>query len=490
MNQDVPSGEKRGKYGRLLRNTAIISVGTFASKLLVFFLLPLYTGYLSASEYGTADLIANMANFLIPIFCCNVSEGMLRFTLREKNADYGSREAIFSTSVVITLIGSAVLALCLPIFWLVEGLGTYALLVILYVVAANLHAVAAEYVRACEKTALYSLQGVINTTLVIVLNLILLLGFDAGVTGYVLSIILADFITTVFLVCVDRQYRVFSLKQISARIAKKLIAFSLPLVPAAVLWWVVSVSDRYLLTWLVSGDANGLYVAAAKIPTVLTILCTVFLTAWKVSAVVEDSGIDEEELKRRSAFYGTVYKGFVSVLFCMGAGIVLFSQLLARILFADAYFDAWQYIPVLTLGTVFYSLSRFLGSVYFAERASLRSFLTALAAAAVNVVLNFLLIPHFGAIGAGAATLAAYFSEYIVRDIDVQKHLLQFPPQRLRILVCALILLAETVVITLGFPYAFWIAAVLTALMIFVNARVLLEAARGIFRIVLKRAER
>ena len=107
-------------------------------------------------------------------------------------------------------------------------------------------------------------------------------------------------------------------------------------------------SDRYLLSFISGEDVNGLYVVASKIPTLLTLVCTVFLTAWKTAAVVEDSGDGEEEKTRKSAFYGSIYKGFVAVLFCMGAGIVLFSKVFAKILFANDFYAAWQYIPAYT----------------------------------------------------------------------------------------------------------------------------------------------
>ena len=184
MEEERSSRGQRGKYGRLLKNTLILTVGTFASKLLVFLLLPLYTNYLTRSEYGIADLVANLANFLMPIFCCGLAEGVLRFSLRETREDGTpryERKAVFSASLLITLGGGFFLLLLLPLLYEIPSLGSYGVLVVLYVISANLHSIAAEYVRACERTTLYAAQGVLNTSLVIALTLIFLLGFDAGV---------------------------------------------------------------------------------------------------------------------------------------------------------------------------------------------------------------------------------------------------------------------------------------------------------------------
>ena len=489
MEQNRSASAKSGKYRRLIKNTFILTLGTFGSKLLVFLLLPLYTNCLLPSEYSSADLIANLANFLIPIFCCGVSEGVLRFSLKEKTANGEAkydRKAVFSASLCITLLGSLLIAALFPLIRRIPGFESYGILVILYVIASNLHSIAAEYVRACEKHALYSFQGVLNTSFVIALNLVFLPWLDLGVYGYVLSIILADLLTTIFLVLRARLYRDFTLRTIRKTLLKELMLFSLPLIPGTMLWWIISVSDRYLLTWISGGDVNGLYVVAAKVPTLLTLLCTVFLNAWKISAVTEDSGDSEAEKKRKSEFYGRVYQIYITVLFCAGTGIILFSKIFARILFANEFYSAWQYIPVLTLGALLYNLSRFLGSVYFVRKKSGRSSLTAALAAVLNVVLNLILIPRYGAFGAAIATLAAYLAEYLIREIDTKREI-RFASYRLRILAYGVVLSLEAIVVTLETPYRIWISVGLTLLVFLLSAKTLLSLCRGMIQEVHKK---
>ena len=74
------------KYKKLISNTLILGIGTFGSKLMVYFLMPLYTGFLSPSEYAVADIIAQTANLIIPLACIGISNGVFRFAAdREKN---------------------------------------------------------------------------------------------------------------------------------------------------------------------------------------------------------------------------------------------------------------------------------------------------------------------------------------------------------------------------------------------------------------------
>lgn len=495
MNLKNEEKPMRGKYGRLMQNTLILTVGTFLAKLLGFFMLPLYTVYLSDGEFGTADLVASMANFLIPIFCCGLNEGVYRFSLREVDETgkpKHDRRSVFSTSLVITLLGCLLIPFLLPFLAKVPALGNYAILVVLYVVCANLHSIAAEYLRACERTTLYSAQGVLNAVLVIVLNLLFLLVFRAGVYGYVLSILLGDLLTTVFLVFYARLDREFSFRLIRKKTVGALLKFSLPLVPGILLWWVVSVSDRFFILHYLGEEANGLYAAAAKIPTLLTTVTTVFLTAWKTSAVTEENGTDLEAKARKGEFFGKVYRGFLTVLLCMGAGITLFSKVLGGILLQSDFREAWTFIPILTVGAVFYNLSRFLGSVYFVEKNTLRTTLTSLVSAVVNVILNVLLIPWLGIAGAAIATLASFLAEFIVRDIDIgrDESIIRFGHERLRILAYGAIVTVEALLVTFRVPYMWAFTAALTVLILLLSAKDLFLMVRELPALLLRRSKK
>ena len=92
------------RYKKLFSDTVILGLGTFGSKLLVFLLMPLYTAYLSTSQYGTAELITSTANLLIPLACVGITNGIFRFAA-EHNSD---KQAVFSSSLALLGIGTAI----------------------------------------------------------------------------------------------------------------------------------------------------------------------------------------------------------------------------------------------------------------------------------------------------------------------------------------------------------------------------------------------
>lgn len=215
------------KYTRLLTNTAVFTVGKLLSRLLMFFMIVLYTDCLTKAEFSLADLITNTANLLIPLACVGISEGIFRSAA----AKDGDKEAFFTNGLVVYGVGSVIFLCLSPLLAFVPRIGDSVWLIAAYVVVANLHTVVSQYLCAIGRTKLFAGQGILNTALVMGLNVLFLPVLDFGVTGYVGSIILADLTTTVFLVLFTRLWRAVKPKSISKQTIATMLKFCLPLVP-------------------------------------------------------------------------------------------------------------------------------------------------------------------------------------------------------------------------------------------------------------------
>src|SRR5690554_2639165 len=98
------------RYKTLYKNTLIFTISNFTSKLLGFFMLPLYTRVLSREEFGTADLIVLTVGLLLPLLTLSISEGVLRFTLDEKV----NKMQVFSFGLKLIFIGYFILLVLFP----------------------------------------------------------------------------------------------------------------------------------------------------------------------------------------------------------------------------------------------------------------------------------------------------------------------------------------------------------------------------------------
>lgn len=434
------------RYQTFAANTALISIGTFGSKLLVFLMVRFYTGYLTPAEYGTADLITQTANLLIPIASLDVAEGVFRFAADRRE----QRAEVFTIGVYTMLFAAAALLAALPLLRVLIGERQLGTLLAVFIIAACAHALCAQFIRAEGHTALYALQGLLNTALYLALNVLFLAVFRWGVMGYLLSTAVADCMSTLFLVCKERLWRRFRVSP-NLTLWRQIYSYCVPLIPAAIFWWVMGVSDRYMVKWFLGSDANGIYAVAYKIPTILTILATVFMDAWQLSAIAE-SGDQKTHLR----FYGRVWDAFASAVLLGAGSIIAFSPLLIRLLADEPYYEAWQYIPLLTLSMAAAAFSNFMGSVYVVTKKSSVSFWTSLIGALINIGLNLWLIPRIGIQGAAAATFASCLAVFLVRTVSTRR-LLPFSLSSRKLVLGISALLVQTAFILLRWPG--WIAA-------------------------------
>lgn len=485
------------RYKKLIKNTGLITLGTFGSKLLPFILIRLYTYVLQDGEYNTADLITQTAKLIIPFAALGLTEGLFRLAMEGEEE---RRKKVFSAGFVLFSGGFALL---LPLFLIAQILlgaagsefSNYVWLIALYVLCSCLHSLVTQYIRTKDHFAFFSLQGVINTALVAALNIVFLYFNDFGVTGYVLSVVLADFIVFLLIFVKERLWRdLVPVRSIEKSIYKEMVGYSVPLIPMSVSWWVTSVSDRYMVRWFVD-DPNiaDFYSAAYKIPTLVTLLCTVFSQAWSYSSVAEK---DEKE---RSSFFSGVFSFYSGLLFVTAAGIMAFCKILTKIMMDPSYYTAWEYIPVLAGATVFSALVTFVGSVYTVRMKSTFSMWTAMMGAGVNILLNLVLIPRelfgislpgLGAMGAAIATLISYAAVFAVRALTAGRYV-KFKID-LPLLFANIALLTGQIVFTtlsggMGLALQIGVQAAFLALSLALNGRVLAKKMVPILKRRLKR---
>jgi O-antigen/teichoic acid export membrane protein len=190
--------------------------------------------------------------------------------------------------------------------------------------------------------------------------------------------------------------------------------YSSPLVMNTVAWWINNASDRYVVTWLCGVEANGVYSMAYKIPSILNMFQSIFNQAWTLSAVKEYNADS-------SKFYTSVYNiyncGMVLVCTCM----ILGNQFIAKLLFANEFYEAWHFAPFLMISVVFGALSGMIGGVFTAAKKSSILSTTTMMGAICNTVLNIVLVYYMGPMGAALATLAAYVLVWASRMAEARK---------------------------------------------------------------------
>ena len=244
------------KYQKLASNTFVLALGQFGSKFLVYVMLRFYTSWLGADGFGDVNNIINASALLISVVTLSINEGVLRYalddTIRKKNH-------VLSIGINVAMIGLVIFAAFVPLIGMIDMLSGYQWLIYMYVATGSIKGICAIYVRARGRVGLYAIDGTLTTIVVILLNILLLGVLHLGVVGYVLSISLGDMISIVFLTWragLLRQYRPLGNDR---ELAKGMIQYSVPLMPTAVMWWIINVSDTFMVTAIHGSAANGVY---------------------------------------------------------------------------------------------------------------------------------------------------------------------------------------------------------------------------------------
>lgn len=444
-------------YRKLFSNTLTFAIGSFSSKILVILLIPIYTNALSQNELGVTDLLTQIANWAIPIASMTIAEAVIRFGL-DKAYD---KKAVFTLGNLVCLSGLGVFAVLMFIVNLTglarNYLGSYGVLLYLYIFMSSMKTLYSTYVRAMEKVRLFAFNGIITTFFTLLFNVMFFtifpknyaffgLGgiFSSPVAKYLLAIILSDFISIVFMTLACKLWKHFDIKCCSGDLLRTMLQYSIPLIPSQLLWLITNSSDSFMTTYILGEGSNGVLSAAYKIPNIVSTVYLMFGQAWNMSAISENGSKD------RDNFYEKVFDFNQSLIYILAGGCLLIIQPLTRIWIGKEFQDCVNYSPILIYSTIFSCFTTFMGSIYIATKMTKRSLFTSLISGVVNVGLNLILIPKIGLYGPAVSTVAAYFAVFIVRAIDSRK-LIPFRIDWKKFVLCNVLLAAMTL-INVAFP--------------------------------------
>lgn len=405
----------QSSYKKLFSNTIIFAIGSFSSKVLVLLLVNVYTTYLTREELGINDVITQIANWLQPIVTLTISEAIIRFGL-DKAYD---KKKVFTVGNVICLTGLAVLAIVLPIVT-VSGvadkyLSGYSLLLFVYIFSSSLKLVYSTFVRALEKVKLFAFNGILTTFFTLVGTITFIIGFKMGNTGYLISIIMSDLISVVFLTFAAKLWKYIDFKHIDRQMLHNMLQYSLPLIPAQLIWLITNSSDSFMTTHYLGSEPNGILSASYKIPNIVTTVYLMFGQAWNMSAILEH---DSDE---RGKFYTNVFDVNQSLLYILTAFCLMIVKPLTKIWLGADFQVSVKYSPILIYSSVFICFVTFLGSIYIASKRTKRSLVTSIFSGVINVALNIILIPRIGLYGPAISTVASYVVVFIIRAYDSRK---------------------------------------------------------------------
>ena len=422
-----------GKYKSLVSNTFVFALSGFGAKLLSFLLLPLLTYLLDPGQLSLAKTAIYTCNLILPLMYLCISEAVIRFGLDAST----SRKDLFTCGILTVLGGFMVVQLAMPLMGGVAFVAGFEHLIRIYVLTSAAHTVVTHFVRASGLVRIFAIDGLLTSVYTLSFIYIFLFRFELGAQGYVLATICADALSVIGLFLFLKLYRFIKLKKLNFTLWKTMLKYSIPLVPTSIFWWVTNLSDRYFVITFHGQEINGIYDAAATIPMAIVAFSDIFTKAWQISAFSEYGGTKAE----RERFYSTVFRSYYTLVFLAASGIIMLVRPVTILMMDGKYHEAWQYTPMLVIAVSFSCFVTFLGTVYNAARHNAMITVTTFIGAALNILLNWLLIPSYGAQGAAFATFISYSAVFIIRAVDSRRYIrINMQPQRMAMNLALLLL--------------------------------------------------
>lgn len=424
------------QYKYLAKNVGTIFIGTFASRVLSFFLVPLYTYVLSTKDFGIYDLFNNIIFLTIPILTSNISEAVLRFGMdvaydRKQVLSIGIRNVFFSSGII------ALALLVNHIFDFNDMVDSYAIFFFFLYLFTAMLGLLGNFAKAIDKVIALSISGIISTFCIVGFNLLFLLVAKIGLVGYFLSYILGYLIASTYLAIVCRVHEYYSSSR-NPQLKNEMLEYGFPLAFNSIGWWINNASDRFIIIAYCGLGANGIYSVSGKIPAILDILQSIFSSAWSISTIKENDKDNAVE------FYSKIYKTFSSAVILTGSLIIVFNKALATILYQKDFYSAWKYVPFLTIASILGAITSFYGGIFTAIKDTKVFSYSTIIGSFVNVVLNFIFIPKFGPLAASITTMIGFMCIVVIRKNRLKKYFtLQF--SRSKELISYIILIVQSV---------------------------------------------
>jgi len=401
----------RGRY--LAVNTALFALNSIGTKMVSFFLVPLYTVAFTTHEFGTVDLVTTLSTILVPVLTLNIGEAVMRFSLDDES------DHIAIVSIASLVMGASVVVGLgiIPVTLMSDQLAGMGVLVYAYCISQGAFQVASCYLRGREQLIDYALINIFNSFISAILNIILLIYIRAGISGYFVAFTISNAICAILALIRGDYFDCFRHFHISKSLSYSMIKYSIVLVPNSLMWWIMNSSDRIMIISMVGAAANGVYAVSYKIPTILSALSTVFNQAWSYSAIHEDSSEDRDE------FSSQMFDRLFNAELVVTAGLLVVLRPFMSVYVSEAFFGAWVFTVPLLVGFFFMSLGTFMSTSYTVNKDSRGFLFSGTAGAVANVALNLALIPRFGTMGAAIATCVSYVIVFLYRVFDVRKYI-------------------------------------------------------------------
>lgn len=397
----------------LIKNTIIIFLGKFCTQFISLLLLVIYTFFLTTEEYGVIDLLQTYILLLVPLISLRLDSVFFRFILDVRGNAEKERE-IITNGVFLTLISITlffIVFICLNLFINIPYKFWFFLNIIVLILSNNFMQLCRGVGRNLEYSISCIIIGITNILLVLVCFYLLKI---KGV-AILVSTAIANIFCVFYLFFKLKIYQYINFKKISTKSVKKILLYSLPMIPDGLSWWVVSVSDRSIINIFLGASANGIYAVSSKFSNILSSLFSVINMSWQESA---SKYIDSED---RNEFFSKIFNNIMELTFSFCVLLINIMFVVFEFFIDKEFENAKLYVPILLIANIVNAVTILQGGILIAKFNTKDAARTTIIGAIVNFIINLILVPKLELFAASISTLISYCVIAIDRHLKIKK---------------------------------------------------------------------
>lgn len=392
----------------------IYSIGNISSRLINFALVFVTTFFLSREEVGNYDLLLVTMSLVTPLVTLQLTDAVLRWLLEDQSEN--TRKNIISSISLVMLGSFFVLGLTLFVMNQMSAI-PYSMELFALILLQSLFLINQQFVRGIGDNRTYVASGIWYSLLYALLAIVSLSILHLKVEGLIYANILAILLINIYVLVKNNVFQYFSLDHIKTDFIRRLLQYSLPLIPNSLSWWAISSLNRYLILFFLGVGANGLFAISYKIPTILVVFNSIFLLSWQEKAITT---FNEDD---KSRYYSETHDKYLNLIFGLGLLVVAFNKFLMQISVSADFLEAWKYTPLLVIGVVFSALSGFFGSIYLSEKKTTNLLTSSILGGLVTAVSAYFALPVIGLQGASLSVMLGYLVLYGIRLFGLKTRL-------------------------------------------------------------------
>lgn len=399
---------------QLGKDSIVYGFGGILAKSISFFTLPIYTRIFTPADYGAIEMLSVISSFLAVLLVMGMDSAQSMYFFKHKKEGKTAQARIVSAILqwrlvwgsVIVIIATLLAPLLNVVFF--NGKLTWEFFAFAFVgtLFAQIMSQSAEVMRLLYRPWAYIGITLSQTLLGAGLVLILVLVFDQGILGFFIGAAVSSALVAVFGWFRIREYIAF--EHMHWDWWPQLLRFGAPLVPAGMAMYFMNTADRWFVQYYHGSEALGIFSVGAKFTMLIAIAVTTFRQAWwpiAMDAMHSDDGPETFRMIVR-LYMGVSCAGIV-MLTCL-------SPWLVKWLTGPGFHDAWPIVGILAWQSIFYGVYLIAtAGIWKAEKTYLSLPIMGTSAIA-GLILNWLLVPPYGGMGAAVATAIVYLIWIII----------------------------------------------------------------------------